>query len=470
MSATARNQATRQFAHLYLNYGLLPVPAWGITDSGACRCPRGPACGRPGKHPRSVHTGPGQHDYSWKPLTCTTHQDIEQRFARDGRYAGANLMLAIPEGMLVIDQDFDDGGRRALAALARQHGELPATLSHRTPHGTHRIYRTPPGWTTRAWVGKDAGSPLPPGIDVRVPGQILMAPPSRVPATDGPASYGPVTGTAITDLPIPYIQAWTPPRPRARPQRPHAAVPPGAANIAASYVHARINGIAEDLAGLEPGGRNTALYTAALKIGSTLSAARSTPGAGQAAFVWTDQAAEDALMTAAEHNGYIADHGAAAARSSIRSGLRNGLRNPRPLPDLGRYRAPADALKKERRGRPGLAADCAMQRASTDRYPSVSPNPDAANSERPSTARKLNRSSPGIVLASPEAEQATTLRDFLPELGQQSDTSDWRDQIIQKERYEWRHKPDRPAIDRPLTAEHQEAEGCVPGPRTGNAP
>ncbi len=70
-------------------------------------------------------------------------------------------MLAIPPRMLVIDQDFDDGGRQALAALADQLGELPATLRHDTPHGTHLIFRTPPGWTTRAWVGKDARNPLP---------------------------------------------------------------------------------------------------------------------------------------------------------------------------------------------------------------------------------------------------------------------------------------------------------------------
>jgi hypothetical protein len=99
-------------------------------------------------------------------------------------------------------------------------------------------------------------------------------------------------------------------------------------------VHARITGIVEDLARREPGGRNTAIYTAALKVGSTLGTARSTPGAENAAAAWSDEAAENALLAAAERNGYIAGHSAAAARSAIRSGLRNGLRNPRPLPDF----------------------------------------------------------------------------------------------------------------------------------------
>jgi len=52
----------RDAAHLYLSHGLLPVPAWAASDDGACRCPRGTACPRPGKHPRSVPAGPGSRD------------------------------------------------------------------------------------------------------------------------------------------------------------------------------------------------------------------------------------------------------------------------------------------------------------------------------------------------------------------------------------------------------------------------
>jgi hypothetical protein len=160
-----------------------------------------------------------------------------------------------------------------------------------------------------------------------------MAPPSQVPAAGRLAAYGPPSGTAITDLPAAYLAAWTPPQAQATRRRPTAPVPPGRAGTVASYVHARVEGIAADLAQHEPGGRNTAIYTAALKVGSTLGAARS-PGAEYAAAGWTDQAAEEALMEAAEANGYVAQHGAAAARTAVRSGLRNGLRDPRPLPDF----------------------------------------------------------------------------------------------------------------------------------------
>jgi len=104
-------------------------------------------------------------------------------------------MVAIPEQMMAIDVDDDDGGRAAAAGLAAELADLPPTLSHRTPHGEHLIYRTPPGWKAGPGSAKDPANPLPAGIDLRMPGQILMAAPSLVPGPDQPARYGPVTGT-----------------------------------------------------------------------------------------------------------------------------------------------------------------------------------------------------------------------------------------------------------------------------------
>lgn len=330
----SRTAQLRAFAHRYLDHGLLPVPAWAARHNGECCCRRGADCPRPGKHPRSVHTGPGPSDYSWKPLACHTHEEIDERFADGGEYAGANLMLAIPAGMMVIDQDNDDGGRQAVTELAAGLGELPPTLSHQTPHGRHLIYRTPPGWSGRAWVGKDARNPLPAGIDLRMPGQILMAPPSQVPGPDGLLAYGPAaSGETLASLPAAYLSAWTPPKTATQPPGGcPVPVAPEAADRAASYVHKTITGIVADLASHEPGGRNTAIYTAALKVGSVLGAARVTPGAENAADGWTDEMAQHALLDAAAQNGYVDAHGTAMARSAIRSGLRNGLRRPRALP------------------------------------------------------------------------------------------------------------------------------------------
>lgn len=435
--------ATKDAAHLYLSYGLLPVPAWAIRPDGACCCHRGTDCARPGKHPRSVYIGPRPRDYSWKPLACATHAEIEQRFASTGPYGAANLMLAIPAGMLVIDQDFDDGGRQAITALASELGDLPPTLSHRTPHGTHRIYRTPPGWTTRAWVGKDPRNPLPAGIDLRVPGQILMAPPSRVPADAGLSFYGPVTVAAVADLPAAYVTAWTPPKELGRAAQPQAAIPPDRADAAASYVNARINGIAADLAAREPGGRNTAIYTAALKVGSTLGAARSTPGAEHAADAWTDEAAEDALMAAAERNGYIAGHSAAAARSAIRSGLRNGLRSPRPLPDFSSRPAAHNRQRQsvgvQQRPDPSTTGQSEARSGSAVGISAAETNgrvaaAQAVDTYHPGTAQGSDGASAELPRDAGSATQEGRPGEHLS----QKVACDWRDVITGNEREAWR--------------------------------
>jgi hypothetical protein len=329
--ARITGQQLRDAAHRYLDQGLWPVPAWGITQQGGCCCWRGAECPRPGKHPRSVRTGPGQ--WSWQPLACRDHGEVDRRFAPGSEYATGNLMVAIPPGMMAIDRDDDDGGQAALAVLAGELGELPPTLAHRTPHGEHLIYATPPGWQGRAWVGKDPGNPVPAGIDLRMPGQILMAPPSVVPTPDGPARYGPTSGAGVTALPAAYVAAWTPPQPPPQPAAARAPVPADGADRAAKYVHDAMARIAGDLASRE-GARNSAAYTAGLKAGSLLGAVRITPGAETAAGAWTDEAAEEALLEAARANGYVGKDGEAEARRAIQSGLRNGLRGPRALPDF----------------------------------------------------------------------------------------------------------------------------------------
>jgi hypothetical protein len=329
----------REAAHRYLDDGLLPVPAWAARQNGECCCPRGADCDRPGKHPHSVRIGPGPRDYSWKPLTCRSHDEIDNRFADGSEYAAGNLMVAIPEGMMAIDRDDDDGGRAAAAALAEEMGDLPPTLAHKTPHGEHQIYRTPPGWKGRAWVGKAPGNPVPPGIDLRMPGQILMAASSVVPGPNGPATYGPVTDDHVAPLPAAYVAAWTPPQLEPRSPAQPVPVPPDGADRAAKYVHDAMTRITEDLASREPGGRNAAAYAAGLKAGSLLGAARTTPGAEHAA--WTDEQAEQALLEAAQRNGYASKDGDAEALRAIRSGLRNGQRRPRTLPDFSISRPPA---------------------------------------------------------------------------------------------------------------------------------
>ena len=177
--ARSRGQQVREAAHRYLEDGLLPVPAWAARQDGGCCCPRGAGCGRPGKHPRSVRSGPGPRDYSWKPLACRTHAEIDQRFADDGPYAAGNLMVAIPDEMMAVDVDDDDGGRAAAARLAGGTGgpaadpvaPHPARRAPDLPHparlerpglGRQRPRQPPAAGNRPADAGPDPdGCPLP---------------------------------------------------------------------------------------------------------------------------------------------------------------------------------------------------------------------------------------------------------------------------------------------------------------------
>src|SRR5260370_7883627 len=85
-----------------------------------------------------------------------------------------------------------------------------------------------------------------------------MAPPSRVPTGNGPASYGPASGTGVADLPAAYLQAWTPPTQQTRPAAGPAPVPPGSGDRVAAYLRRSIDPITAGLANHPPRGRNTA--------------------------------------------------------------------------------------------------------------------------------------------------------------------------------------------------------------------
>ena len=133
--------------------------------------------------------------------------------------------------------------------------------------------------------------------------------------------------------------------------------------------------IADDLASREPGGRNAAAYAAGLKAGSLLGAARATPGAEQAAAGWTDEAAEEALLDAADRNGYTGKDGQAEARRAIRSGLRNGLRSPAGPARLHRRPGPrrAPAIPPGR-PRPSAARPVAADGRKTGRWQDMLPD------------------------------------------------------------------------------------------------
>ena len=88
-----------------------------------------------------------------------------------------------------------------------------------------------------------------------------------------------------------------------------------------AYLDAALTGEAENVAKAAKGGRNDALFVAALKCGSYVA------GAGL-----DEQRVIAALQAAADTNGYTAEDGVGSTRATIRSGLRRGRKNPRAVP------------------------------------------------------------------------------------------------------------------------------------------
>ncbi|QDT68644.1 hypothetical protein MalM25_15680 [Planctomycetes bacterium MalM25] len=79
----------------------------------------------------------------------------------------------------VLDVDGEEG-ERSLADLIEQHGELPETVTTKTPRGGRHLYFDLPG---DADVRNSAGK-LGPKLDVRGDGGYVVAPPSRLPNGD----------------------------------------------------------------------------------------------------------------------------------------------------------------------------------------------------------------------------------------------------------------------------------------------
>jgi hypothetical protein len=89
-----------------------------------------------------------------------------------GRYAGCNIGGRVPESMFVIDIDPRHGGLESVAALEKDHGRLPETLttiSGRGDRGRHLFYRRPAGKLSDKHLGR--------GIDIKTSaGYVVLAP------------------------------------------------------------------------------------------------------------------------------------------------------------------------------------------------------------------------------------------------------------------------------------------------------
>ncbi|MCB1033277.1 MAG: bifunctional DNA primase/polymerase [Acidobacteria bacterium] len=115
--------------------------------------------------------------------------DLDQIRQWWARWPGANIGLAVPDGLLVVDVDSDE----ALHRLKAEELVLPATVQARTARGSHFWYRCPNGQGNR--VGLFAG------VDVRAAGGYVVVPPSVHPSGAVYEWIVPLDMAAIADAP-----------------------------------------------------------------------------------------------------------------------------------------------------------------------------------------------------------------------------------------------------------------------------
>lgn len=145
----------------YAKRGWSVFPLHAPVD-GACSC-GSVECGSVGKHPRT-HNG----------LKAATANEASIR-AWWAKWPDANIGIATgSSGLLVLDVDdkVQGAGSASLAALEREHGALPSTLSCSTGCGRHLYFRHPsdPIHNSTGKIGN--------GLDVRADGGYVVAPPS----------------------------------------------------------------------------------------------------------------------------------------------------------------------------------------------------------------------------------------------------------------------------------------------------
>jgi hypothetical protein len=145
----------------YGRRGFAVFPGHSLARSGSCTCGR-PNCASPGKHPRIKE---------WQ-LKASTDPLVISEWWR--RWPDANVCIATGaiSGVIVIDVDPRHGGNESLAALERDCGPLPATVTSKTGGGGSHLFFQHPGHDVPNRTN------VLPGIDVRGDGGFVVAPPS----------------------------------------------------------------------------------------------------------------------------------------------------------------------------------------------------------------------------------------------------------------------------------------------------
>lgn len=186
-----------------------------------------------GKQPATRH---GFHDAS---------DDYDVIDAWWTRMPDANIGIALPPGIIVLDIDPRHGGTAGLSALTREHGQLPETavvITGRRDGGSHIYLNCPTERLTQAR--------LPDGVDLRAGGKhYVVAPPSLHPDTGWEYEW------FNPDVPIATAPRWVVDLLR----QPIAPTAPSTRETTG----ATAAGLLDFVATLAPGNRNNGLYWAA---------------------------------------------------------------------------------------------------------------------------------------------------------------------------------------------------------------
>ncbi len=150
--------ATLGAALVYAEHDVPVFPVYGVEGQ---RCACGADCGdNAGKHPLTAH---GFKDASRDPATIDAWWQ---------QWPTANLATPTGGWCAVLDIDPRHGGDETLAALERQHGELPTTAEVLTGGGGRHIYFQPV-------AGLRSRNDVAPGLDIKAEAGYVLLPPSR---------------------------------------------------------------------------------------------------------------------------------------------------------------------------------------------------------------------------------------------------------------------------------------------------
>ena len=162
---TRPNLSRRRLALRYARRGWLVVPMHAIKD-GKCSCSKGDACERAGKPPITQH---GVND-------ATTEREQIKRWWTDNPNANIGIATGSELGIIVLDIDPRNGGRKSFKRQTGKLGPLPNTVTGITGGGgLHLIFEYPSFAVKKDTSGKKFGR----GVDILSDGCIMIAPPSR---------------------------------------------------------------------------------------------------------------------------------------------------------------------------------------------------------------------------------------------------------------------------------------------------